>query len=199
MITPSQWLRVYKNRIEKFENFTELYFVRGLKPKRGELLNYFAKLEFLVNELIQTRFLGLLSEKAYDFDDLLEYVDFSYRVRLLKKWKMISNNQLERISEISKVRNQLAHRWDEKEVSYGKDENGNPLLIAQNIEKFRTDAEKVWVELITIFMKEQEKGKSLLISKIEDPNTINVWEEVSRASHDMEKSDYPPHDFGISV
>jgi hypothetical protein len=60
LITPSQWLRVYKNKIEKFENLNELYFVRGLKSKRGELLNYFAKLEFLVNELFQTRFLGIL-------------------------------------------------------------------------------------------------------------------------------------------
>lgn len=202
LITPSQWLRVYKNKIEKFENLKELHFVRGLKPKRGELLNYFAKLEFLVNELFQARFLGLLSEKAYEFDDLLEFVDFSYKIRLLKKWKILSNNQVERISELFKVRNQLAHRWNEYEVSYGKDKGGNRLSITQNVEEFKADAEKIWVELIEIYMKEQEKGKGLLISKIEDPNTINIWEEVSRASREAEgseNSEYRPPDFGVSV
>lgn len=202
LITSSQWLRVYKNKIEKFENLKELYFVRGLKPKRGELLNYFAKLEFLVNELLQTRFLGLLSEKAYEFDELLEFVDFSYKIRLLKRWKIISNNQVERISELFKVRNELAHRWNEYEVLYGKDESGNRLSITENIEKFKVDAEKIWIELIEIYMKEQEKGKGLLISKIEDPNTINIWEEVSRASREAEKSEnsgYRPPDFGVSA
>jgi hypothetical protein len=93
---------------------------------------------------------------------------------LLKKWKIINNNQVERISELFKVRNELAHRWNEYELSYGKDESGNRLSITQNIEKFKVEAEKIWVELIEIFMKEEEKGKGVLISKIEDPNTINI-------------------------
>jgi len=38
------------------------------------------------------------------------------------------------------------------------DSNGKPLTITEHIEKFRTDAEKVWVELIEVFMKEEEKG-----------------------------------------
>jgi hypothetical protein len=38
-------------------------------------------------------------------------------------------------------------------------------------------------------MKEEEQGKGVLISKIEDPNTIKIWEEVSRASHEREKSE----------
>lgn len=80
--------------------------------------------------------------------------------------------------------------------------NGNPQLINQNIEKFKVDAEKIWVELIKVYMKEQEKGMGQLISKVEDPNTINIWEEVSKASHQREKSknsQYRPPDFGISV
>jgi hypothetical protein len=86
LITPNQWLRVYNGRIEKYESASELHFVRGLKPYRGDILDFFAKLEFLVNELIQARFLGLFSEKAYEFDDLLVKIDFEQKIRLLKKW-----------------------------------------------------------------------------------------------------------------
>src|SRR5437899_1804974 len=63
LITPNQWLRVYYGRIEKYESASELHFVRGLRAYRGDVLDFFAKLEFLVNELIQARFLGLFLRK----------------------------------------------------------------------------------------------------------------------------------------
>jgi hypothetical protein len=56
LITPNRWLRVYNKRIEKYASNTELHFVRGLHPYRGEILNFFAKLEFLANELILVSF-----------------------------------------------------------------------------------------------------------------------------------------------
>jgi hypothetical protein len=160
LITSNQWLRVYNGGIEKYDRSAELQFVRRLGPYRGEILDFFAKLEILVNELIQARFLGLFSEKAYEFDDLLEKIDFEQKIRLLKKWGTINNNLLERIQQIFTVRNQLAHRWSEKEAFYKKDVSGNRLRLTEteNFNKFKADGESVWLEVIDIFMAEEEKA-----------------------------------------
>ena len=42
----------------------------------------------------------------------------------------------QRIAELFKVRNQLAHRWNENEFFYRKDSNGKHLTITVNILKF---------------------------------------------------------------
>src|SRR5579863_2701230 len=72
IITPNKWLRVYKGHFERYQASAQLSFIRNLRPDRAYILNLFAKLEFITNEFIQARFLGLFSEKAYEFDDLLE-------------------------------------------------------------------------------------------------------------------------------
>jgi hypothetical protein len=100
LITHNQWLRVYNSYIEKYTQFAELAFTRGLNPERGNILDFFSKLEFLVNELIHARILGLFSDRAYEFDQILEYVDLSHRITLLKKWRMINNNEQDKITKI---------------------------------------------------------------------------------------------------
>jgi hypothetical protein len=93
-----------------------------------------------------------------------------------------SNNLLKRIQDIFTVRNQLAHRWDEREVFYGKDASGNKLRLTEpeNFNKFKADGESVWVEVVDIFMAEEEKGIGRLISKLDYPNTINVSADISK-------------------
>lgn len=181
LITHNQWLRVYNNSIEKYEQNVELAFIRNLRPERGQLLNFFSKVEFLVNELIQARILGLFSERAYELDNLLEKVNFNAEIELLEKWGVINSGLEKRISKIKAVRNQLAHRWDEKEVFYDRDPTGNKLTIIENVDKFKQDAEKVWTNLIDIYMKEEEKEMGRVISKLDDPNTINIYQEMVEA------------------
>jgi hypothetical protein len=175
LITYEQWLRVYNGHIEKHEEFVELSFIRNLKPKRGEILNFGSKLEFLVNELIQAKLLGLFSSQAYEFDDLLRYVNFNSRIQILKKWGVITNHQKKDIKKVMEVRNQLAHKWDEKEVLYGQEKN-----IIENIDEFRKAAEKVWRNLVEIYMKEEDKRIGTLISQLDDPNTVNLWAEITK-------------------
>jgi hypothetical protein len=76
LITNHQWLRVYKGQTEKYMQLEELTFIRNLKDERGAIIDFFSKLEFLVNELIQAKMLGLSSDKADDFDLVLECIDF---------------------------------------------------------------------------------------------------------------------------
>jgi hypothetical protein len=180
LITPSQWLRVYKGNINSQVELLELAFIRGLRPDRGQILNFFAKLEVLVNELIQAKFLGLLSEKAYEFDDLLQKINFNSKAELLTKWHVIDGNLQNNIKEVQGLRNQLAHRWSEHDVLYKKDTNGKPLTITQNINEFKKDAEEVWIRLINIYAQEENKNIGTLMSKFDDPNTIRAWEEVAK-------------------
>jgi phosphopantetheinyl transferase (holo-ACP synthase) len=101
---------------------------------------------------------------------------------------MINSSETEKIEKISSVRNQLAHRWSGKEVSYGKDNTGKPISISNNIEKFKNDAEEVWKTLIRIYMIEEEKQVGRVIQKLEDPNTISLWAEIPKEQE--ENADY---------
>jgi hypothetical protein len=177
LITHNQWLRVYNGRKQKNEEFEELSIIRHLRPRRGDILNWTSKLEFLVNELIQAKFLGLFSPKGYELDDLLRHVNFNSKINILRKWRVITKSQQGHITKVVEVRNQLAHKWDEKEVFYGKTKGKN---IIENIGEFRKDAEKVWTDLIEIYMKEKNKQIGKLISQLDDPNTINAWAEISK-------------------
>jgi len=98
----------------------------------------------------------------------------------LRKWGIINGNKKEKITRIVRVRNQFAHKWNEKDVIYGTDNSGNDATIIQNIEKFRNDAENMWINLIDKYMIEEEKQIGRLIAKLEDPNTINVPAQITK-------------------
>jgi hypothetical protein len=174
LVTHHKWLRVYRGKMEMYIPFEELAFIKNLKADRGDIIDFFSKLEFLVNELIQAKMLGLFSDKAYHFDGILENIDFWRRVILLRRWGVIDKDEIKKIEKIKCVRNELAHLWSEKEVSY---ENGS---ISDNIEKFRDDAGKVWTSLISKYMVEEEKHIGHVTQQIDDPNTISMWAEISK-------------------
>jgi hypothetical protein len=53
LISHSRWLRVYNGRIERSKEYSNVdSFVANMRPDRGDILNFFSKVEFLVNELI---------------------------------------------------------------------------------------------------------------------------------------------------
>ena len=94
---------------------------------------------------------------------------------------MINNKELEEIREITNVRNQLAHRWSEKKVTYGNDATGKPISISDNIQKFREDVEKVWTNLISKFMIEEDKHIGRVIQQLQDSNTLStLWPEMPK-------------------
>jgi hypothetical protein len=49
-----------------------------------------------------------------------------------------------------------------------------------NIEEFRKDAREVMLSLIEIYMKEEVKDLGILLNKLGDYNTINVWNDITR-------------------
>jgi hypothetical protein len=60
--------------------------------KRGDILDFFSKLEGLVNEIIQAMILGLFSAKVKEFDNILQKVSFAGCIDLLIKWKVIKGD-----------------------------------------------------------------------------------------------------------
>jgi hypothetical protein len=44
---------------KKHEELVEYVMIRNLQAKRDEILNVFSKIEFIVNQLIQSHMLGL--------------------------------------------------------------------------------------------------------------------------------------------
>jgi hypothetical protein len=82
---------LYGNQLlRKFDQ--EHVIIRELKPERGDILDIFSKLEFLVNELIQAKLLSLFSPDASFLEDVLENVDLFSRIRLPQQWELLETN-----------------------------------------------------------------------------------------------------------
>jgi hypothetical protein len=175
LITKGRWFRVYNGAWSGMREFVELSYIKSLKPDRGKILDFFSKLEVIINELIQSKVFGLFSTEGYTLDDILEFVDFSYRLRLLKKWEIFDNNLVDKISKVAKVRNQFAHRWSEGEVFYGeKVEDGKKvkLTIVENFSQFKNDVEEIWLEIIERYEIEERKHFGKLITQLGDYNSF---------------------------
>jgi hypothetical protein len=168
LMTKSQWLRVYNGKLEKRRELMELSFIRNMKPSRGAILDFFSKVESLIREMIQAKMLGLFSNQGYEFDDLLQRISLQECVDIMKKWNMIDSNLQRKIKTLAGVRNQFAHCWSEKEVSYKRDPSDNPISLIKNINQFKKDAEEVWIKLIEYYIKLEYKFIGRLKSRLED-------------------------------
>ena len=96
-------------------------------------------------------------------DDILEYVDFFFRIKLLHNWnifdKSADKEAINIFNELKQVRNGLAHKWKESDVNY-KD-----IKLTENMDQFKQDLEKVWKRLITLYMQEQDGKIDDLINR----------------------------------
>jgi hypothetical protein len=178
IITPSQWLYVHNGRMEPHYELIENAMIerigRARHLVRGDAINFVSKLESLVREIIQARILGLFSPKVREFDDVLKKVPFDGCIKLLIKWKVIEGDLKSKIEGLKNVRNQLAHSWSESDVLYKN------ISLYDNIEEFRKDAKEVWISLIEIYMKDEVKDLGILLNKLGDYNTINVWSDITK-------------------
>jgi hypothetical protein len=126
--------------------------------------------------------LGLFSPRVREFDHILSKLDFAECIDLLIKWRVIRLNLKNKIDDLRRVRNHYAHSWSESDTIpfYKKDGKGNPISLRDNIEEFRKDAREVMLSLIEIYMKEEVKDLGILLNKLGDYNTINVWNDITR-------------------
>ena len=151
MVTEKMYVRIYRGKVTWKLLSEEFEFVRKLKCGRGEILDLFSKMEFMVNELIQLRVLGANSEEAEKLEDVLAYVDFFSRLRLLKRWGVLENKTVEMVNQTKQVRNGFAHAWGTEEVMYKE------KPIEENFGRFKQDMEEIWKALVDVYSVEQKK------------------------------------------
>jgi len=154
--TEKNYIRIIKKKITTSYSMEDFVDVKYLKCKRGDILDVFSKMEFIINEIVQLKLLGpklsgLNFEKTLMLDDLLEYVDFFSRLRLINTWGIIDKKLLNLIMHTKQVRNGFAHAWDESEVFYKGEK------IKKNFIEFKLDIENIWKQILEIYKKEQEK------------------------------------------
>ncbi|MBD3397874.1 hypothetical protein GF412_01855 [Candidatus Micrarchaeota archaeon] len=151
MITEKMYVRIYRGKVAWRLLSEEFEFVRKLECERGEILDLFSKMEFLVNELIQLQLLGANSAEAGKLDDLLGNVDFFSRLKMLRKWGALDNKTVEMVNQTRQVRNGFAHAWGTAEVRYKE------KPIEENFGKFKQDMEEIWKALVDVYSIEQKK------------------------------------------
>jgi hypothetical protein len=96
-------------------------------------------------------------------------VNFSDRVRLIREWGMITRNCYDKIQRVNRVRNYLAHAWDDQAAVYQK----KPLTELENFTWFKGDLVKIFDALIEQYQQEQQKHNfdnyvEQLINKIQE-------------------------------
>ncbi len=137
-------------------------YVNTAKPKRGDVLDFFAQLELIVNQI----FVVNLVEKndvVKKFEQILDTIDFFSKIRLLNQWSLIDNTLNGKLTSLRKVRNGFAHVWNIEEVKY----KNKPIL--ENISKFKEDAREVFVSLVKIYNR-GEINLDVLIEKLKLKN-----------------------------
>jgi hypothetical protein len=74
----------------------------------------------------------------------------------------------------------MAHSWSERDVFYKTNKSGKRISLKDNIKQFREDAKYVWLGLTKIYMKAEVKDLPILLDKLGDYNTINVYNDMIR-------------------
>lgn len=127
-----------------------------LRRDRGEILNAFSKLEFLLMELVRIKTMGEKFSHNSNLVDLVTKPNVSNLLQLLQKWKTITKSQQGKCTQLFGLRNQLAHIFDLNEAIYD-----SQFLVRtvgkDGFNKFHSDLVSLWKELVLIYSKEQSK------------------------------------------
>jgi len=127
----------------------------GNNLDRGEILEFFSRLEFMVNQFIAIYIKPTIIE---DFYLLLDYIDFFTKIKLLNKWKLINNKEKNAIIELVQVRNGFAHSFMENGIFY------KGINIHKNFKEFKKDLSEVWIYLSEEYKKYQPNIDELINS-----------------------------------
>jgi hypothetical protein len=171
IVGKKQWLRVYGRSISHGlhrEEFGEIV-PRGLE--RGDILDSFTKIEFIINEIIQAVILkNDFSDKTQFLDSLNTKIDLAQKLHILKdEWGLIGDDTFQKLMKLKDVRNVLAHSWDFGNAVYGKDKT-----LETNFGQFKNDIKEVWKRLIVVYELIQPQNELM-------DNLINELKKVVEA------------------
>lgn len=144
ILTENAFLFLYKERLSLSRFLPGSGPVSGINPVRGDVMDFFAQLELIINQIFAVRLKSPEAEVT-KLEQLLDCVDLSMKVKLLNDWSLIDNRLKELLMCLKAVRNGFAHNWDIKEVKYkGK-------LVVRNFAQFKKDASIAFSALIGLY------------------------------------------------
>jgi hypothetical protein len=153
LITEETYIRMHKGNLNIGKNYVDTVVLnpKKLALDRGQILEVFSKMEFLLNELTHLLVIDYSEIKREMFNDVLENVNLHRRIELLRKWRLIPNGECNQLQELKSVRNDFAHAWDNKEIFY------KGQCIENNFEEFKTDLKDSWLILVDVYKEQQQK------------------------------------------
>lgn len=139
-------------------NFNRVYSndFQYVFQKRGDILDAFARLEFIIGEIIRFEVIGFENEKKDKFIGLISAIGLNRQISLLADWKVMDSNLKKSLNSLLEVRNGLAHKYFIEEVSY-KNKKLMGFLEDKAFDQFKKDMLHVWKNLLKIYVKYQDK------------------------------------------
>ena len=151
LVDESSYLYLNEAVIEHAPNYTIDTDWKNV-PDRGDLLDRFAKFEFLITELIRLTITGFVFENGTKLIDVMNQ-NTRTKINYLQKWNIIDKKITKKLSLLFEIRNGLAHKFDSADVHY----EGLILSTSTTWTKFKQDMKECWLGLITAYLKEEEK------------------------------------------
>ena len=169
IVGKKQWLRVYGGNVSHGFHMEEFGGVIPRKLDRGEILDSFSKIEFMINEIIQAVILKEdFSAKGSWLDSLNNKIDLSQKIRILRdEWELISDETFQMLTKLKNVRNILAHSWDFGNAVYGKDKT-----LKTNFPQFCKDLKEIWKRLVVVYENLQPQNELMNKLILELKNNI---------------------------
>jgi hypothetical protein len=145
-----------------------------LFPNRGDILEAFARFEFIIGEIIRFSLIGFELEKKDMMIDLISSIGLNRQISFLVDWKIIDQDTKRTLNSLLEVRNGLAHKFFIEEISY---KNEKLIEYGENkvFDKFKKDMNNSWKKLIKIYAKYQEKiDFKHVANRIRNANNLNL-------------------------
>ena len=152
LVTESVYLYIKDNVIQ----FARQYSIDenwNNVPERGDLLDRFAKMEFLVNELLRSKLVPLRLEGDERILEIIRSLSISKKISYLSTWKIIDKKTTKLIQGLFHVRNKIAHEFDSDNAQYDE----RILSTYPSWKQFRHDLVAVWKTLVQEYLIEEEK------------------------------------------
>jgi hypothetical protein len=128
-----------------------------ISKNRDSVLTAFSKMAFLFDEIIRLRIIGHSNQSdSTELLYLLNLVPINRKIRTFLDWKVFGPEFTRVMSRLFEVRNDTVHCISLNEVNYNP-KNKISLASASGFKKFSSDFQNAWIELLKIYVKQQEK------------------------------------------
>jgi len=153
LVLEDSYLYIYNGHVEHAKIYSIDNNWKSI-PERGDLLERFAKIEFLINETIRVK----IADTSYIqgmmvLDIISKQHSWDPKIEFLKKWKIIEPPIAKKLHYLAEIRNGLAHKFLMSEIRY----NDEYLNTTTSWNSFRMDMKTSWNALITTYRKETER------------------------------------------